>query len=672
VTAALSEDLARTIRSQGEPIDHLTTSIDGEPHLVFYKRLNPGSQLAPAFQVCLYPLGDALAHQQEIRWQIIGAGLLVTLIGFGASHFISGRFSAPVERLAEDSAANVEQRERAEAALELTEQKYRSIFENAVEGIFLLAPDGRFLSANPALARIFGFQTTPELVAKLDDPEHQLYAEPERLAQFLRAAAEGAVANFETELILPGGRKIWVSQNARAVRNSDGTLLHFEGTLEDITDRKRAADELLALNAELHSALATLNSAQQQVIQQERLRALGQMASGIAHDFNNTLMPILGFCELLLLSPALLGDRQKACRYLETIQTAAKDAASVVSRLREFYRPSKNDREFAPVNLKRLVEQAITLTKPKWKDQAQANGATVEVVLDLDPVPPVSGEESGLREVLTNLIFNAVDAMPNGGTLTVRTKRRGDTAALEVADTGTGMSEEVRQRCLDPFFSTKGERGTGLGLSMVFGIIQRHSGLLDLQSELGKGTTFIITLPLQEAATAAPVSAPIRKPTRALRVLVVDDEAPVRDTLGAVLAIDGTRGGICDRRRGWLAALRCVALRSRGHRQGNARHEWRSDGSGDQTRCAHDTNHPFDRLSGCFTTRASFPEWTFWQASRSEFPRCVKPLPPPCKPHEKVALSDPAHLRLWCGASDRAGRIVRSRFGASQGERVRW
>ncbi len=263
------------------------------------------------------------------------------------------------------------------------------------------------------------------------------------------------------------------------------------------------------------------------------------MASGIAHDFNNALVPILGFSELLLLSPAVLADRQKTAKYLETIQTAAKDAASVVSRLREFYRPNKDDREFAPVSLKRLVEQSITLTKPKWKDQAQASGATIEIALELEPVPAVAGEESALREVLTNLIFNAVDAMPGGGTITLRTRRNGDFATLEVSDTGTGMSEETRTRCLEPFYSTKGERGTGLGLSMVFGIVQRHSGSLDLRSELGKGTTFIIKLPLQEPGAERDLEKPVRIAQRSLRVLVVDDEAPVRDTLAAVLATEG-------------------------------------------------------------------------------------------------------------------------------------
>jgi CheY-like chemotaxis protein len=154
-------------------------------------------------------------------------------------------------------------------------------------------------------------------------------------------------------------------------------------------------------------------------------------------------------------------------------------------------------------------------------------------------VPPVAGEESPLREALTNLIFNAVDAMPGGGTLTVRTRRQGETCIFEIADTGTGMTEEVRQRCLEPFFSTKGEHGTGLGLAMVFGIVQRHGGSLDIYSTPGQGTTFSVKLPLMSASGNHVAEAKATRPTRALRILVVDDEAPVRDTLAAILAADG-------------------------------------------------------------------------------------------------------------------------------------
>jgi signal transduction histidine kinase len=400
--------------------DPLPISLAGRaPYLIFTQWLNPQSKFPPAELICLYSLADAVAEQQHLRWEILGAGSLLLCAGLGASHLLAAKLSVPVEKLAVVSAEQRAGRERAEAELE-------------------------------------------------------------------------------------------------------------------------AANEVLvARNAELQVALATLKTTQQHVIQQERLRALGQMASGIAHDFNNALVPILGFCELLQIRPDILADRVKAMSYLETIQTAAKDAASVVSRLREFYRADKGEKPFAPVNLKRLLEQTITLTRPKWKEQAQAAGVHIDVSLDLQPVPPIAGEESALREVLTNLVFNAVDAMPVGGRLTLRTRREGNSAVMEVSDSGTGMTEEVRKRCLEPFFSTKGEHGTGLGLSMVFGIVQRHSGSLDILSEPGVGTSFVIKLPLMDAIVGHADDAPLGKPARGLRILVVDDEAPVRDTLAAVLAADG-------------------------------------------------------------------------------------------------------------------------------------
>ena len=300
--------------------------------------------------------------------------------------------------------------------------------------------------------------------------------------------------------------------------------------------------ELHTRNKELQCALADLKDAQQRVIQQERLTALGQMASGVAHDFNNALVPILGFSELLQISPNALDDRERAKSYISMIHTAAGDAANVVSRLRQFYRKQQEGDLFDAVDAGKLVTQVITLTQPKWKGQMQAAGVMIDIVKELGDVPPVRGDESALREVLTNLIFNAVDAMPMGGKITMRTRRDGNFALIEVADSGTGMTEEVRKRCLEPFFTTKGERGTGLGLSMVFGIIQRHTGTVEIESEVGKGTTFILRLPLQrmnDTVTAAAADA--GEALRSLGILVVDDEPQVREFISAALTGDGHR-----------------------------------------------------------------------------------------------------------------------------------
>ena len=338
----------------------------------------------------------------------------------------------------------------------------------------------------------------------------------------------------------------------------DGNLL--SRAVRYAIERKRAEEALQESNRRLEEALAELKATQQQVLQQERLRALGQMASGIAHDFNNALSPIMGYSDLLLDVPEHFDDKEKVTRYLRIINTASQDAASVVRRLREFYRVREDDEISVPVNVNHLVEQVITLTQPRWKDQALASGITIGIKTDLEQLPLVAGNEAEIREVLTNLIFNAVDAIPKSGTITFRTRSNGDHVVLEVSDTGTGMTDEVRQRCLEPFFSTKGQRGTGLGLSMVYGIIQRHYGKLAIESAPGQGTTFIIHLPLHTGQAVEDRSQEPDAPARPLRVLVVDDEPPVREVVTAYLTGDGHsvetatdgRGGLEKFLAGWF------------------------------------------------------------------------------------------------------------------------
>ena len=309
----------------------------------------------------------------------------------------------------------------------------------------------------------------------------------------------------------------------------------------DLAERKRAETSLRETNASLERALSNLQNAQQQMVQQERLRALGQMASGIAHDFNNTLSPIMGFSELLLIAPQLSADPAQLKEYLHTINLAAKDAAKIVSRLREFYRPRLDADITGIVDLNRLVEQSVKLSQPKWKDQALANGVAIEIKTELASVPPVAGHESELREVLTNLVFNAVDAMSKSGSITLRTKVDGDHVRLEVSDTGTGMTEEVRQRCLEPFFSTKGEKGSGLGLAMVYGIIKRLRGTIDIASAVGVGTTFSLRLPIQAQQEAGQKQDGNNLAGVRLQILVVDDDPLVGRVTGEYLRVAGHR-----------------------------------------------------------------------------------------------------------------------------------
>ena len=311
---------------------------------------------------------------------------------------------------------------------------------------------------------------------------------------------------------------------------------------------RRAHDELerrvqertaaLAEGAEqLKKSLDQLRRAQDQMVQQERLSALGRMASGIAHDFNNALSPIVALSEQLLTpSPAI---QEKSQEYLRLIHLAAKDSCAVVRRLREFYRYRDENDVFTPVNLNELIRHVELLTKPRWKTQALGRGAFIQFVTKLQPLPPVSGNESELREMLANLVFNAVDAIPEHGTISLRTFCRTETVILQISDTGTGMTDDVRMHCMEPFYTTKDQHGTGLGLAMVCGTVRRHGGEIDIQSAAGGGTTITISL---AARKAAPEPEPMRQPARppgCLAILAVDDEELIREVLMVVLSEDG-------------------------------------------------------------------------------------------------------------------------------------
>jgi signal transduction histidine kinase len=310
----------------------------------------------------------------------------------------------------------------------------------------------------------------------------------------------------------------------------------------EIQNSNRALElKVTERTAELKSALAELKDSQHQVVQQERLRAFGEMAGGVVHDFNNSLMSIIGYSDLLLQDESMANDKPLLRQYLTTINTAGRDASHVVSRLRDFYRPREVSDVFAALEVNDLIEEIVPLTKPKWHGKALETGRAIRIELELEKVPIVFGNGTELREVLTNLLFNAVDAMPNGGVITLRSRTLKDAVRIEVADTGTGMTDEVRERCMEPFFSTKAENGTGLGLAMVSGIIRRHDGTLDIESAVGRGTTFHLTLPCHRSQPAQKEEEVRLTLDRSLRVLVVDDEPHPREVVTQYLRSDGHR-----------------------------------------------------------------------------------------------------------------------------------
>ncbi|HWS67071.1 MAG TPA: PAS domain S-box protein [Steroidobacteraceae bacterium] len=302
---------------------------------------------------------------------------------------------------------------------------------------------------------------------------------------------------------------------------------------------------LAANQAEIHGALQRayddLRQTQQAVLQQERLRALGEMASGIAHDINNALSPMALYTDALLEREKQLSARSRG--YLQVIQRAIDDVAQTVARMREFYRHRDPQLALAPIQMNRLVEQVIDLTRARWSDIPQQIGVVIQIERDLlTELPDFMGVESEVRDALTNLMFNAIDAMPAGGVMTLRTGSAPDDAGIyvEVCDTGIGMDEDTRLHCLEPFFTTKGERGTGLGLAMVYGMVQRHSADIDIRSMDGIGTTVRLSFSRRSASTplASESAAPLPSLPR-LRILVVDDDPLLLKSLRDILEGDG-------------------------------------------------------------------------------------------------------------------------------------
>jgi signal transduction histidine kinase/ActR/RegA family two-component response regulator/uncharacterized membrane protein affecting hemolysin expression len=323
--------------------------------------------------------------------------------------------------------------------------------------------------------------------------------------------------------------------------------------LRQLSEHVALASHQSRLYGALQQAYNDLRQSQHAVMQQERLRALGQMASGIAHDINNAISPVSLYTESLLEREPGLSDRARS--YLTTIQRAIEDVARTVARMREFYREREAQLTLERVEINRAVRQVVELTKPRWSDLPQQRGVMVDLQMQLaESLPEVMGAEHEIRDALTNLIFNAVDAMASGGTLLVRTRvgtvsGRPDHVVIEVSDSGVGMDEDTRRRCLEPFYTTKGERGTGLGLAMVYGMIQRHSAEIEIESALGQGTTVRMSFPAYtSSAVSTTMLTKVEVITRRLRILLVDDDPLLIKSLQDTLQEDGhvitaTHGG---------------------------------------------------------------------------------------------------------------------------------
>ena len=292
--------------------------------------------------------------------------------------------------------------------------------------------------------------------------------------------------------------------------------------------------------AELNHYIAEQKRIREQFTQIEKMSALGELASGVAHDFNNTLAGILGRAQLMQDTR----DPRKIEAGLNIIIKTAKDGAKTVKRIQDFAR-QRRDHDFQLIDVRQLLFDVAEITRPRWKNRSEAANIHINLEMHCPHDLMITGDESEMREVLVNLVFNAVDAMPKGGELVLSARKAKDAIEISVGDTGTGMTEEVRMRVFDPFFTTKDHLGMGLGLAVSYGIIRRHEGTVDVESQLGIGSTFRIRLPIPTATEAAlttqsrfTLPATRAKSTRP-RILVVDDEEHVRDLLHDILKTEG-------------------------------------------------------------------------------------------------------------------------------------
>ena len=388
-----------------------------------------------------------------------------------------------------------------------TKRSLEQMVRSAGDAIISIDRRGTITGWNPAAERIFGWSAQEAIGRSL------VGTFPAEYEQAARHALTGVRPASTFDL---------------TAKRADGKMLTLAVTLSGVPGREGRVEGLLAIVRDMTSQ----RELETQMHQSEKLTALGQVAGGIAHDFNNLLQAILGYSQLMSKN---LQNTDVVRRGLSVIETAAVGGAETVRRIQKFAR-LRPDEPFVSVELNQVVHDSVAITRPRWEERVAKGGVPLRLDLRLTPLPTVMGRPSELNEVITNLILNAIDAMPQGGTLGIHTRPEGDEhVVLTVADTGVGMAEHVRKRIFDPFFTTKGEVGTGLGLSVSYSIIQRHGGEMRAESQPGRGTTFTIVLPVG-AVDRAQASEGAEEPgSRHGRILLVDNELPVMTVLGDML-----------------------------------------------------------------------------------------------------------------------------------------
>ena len=428
------------------------------------------------------------------------------------------------------SIRDITERKKFEDALKRSEEKYQNLIENANDAVISINKDGIIVTLNKKAEEMYGY------------------------------AREELLGNSVLLLVSPHRREDQKKtlEKLKTITKVEG----FKRTLETIAfgkDGKEFPVETSMFDSEIHGEyiltsfirdISARKKMEQKLLQSEKLKSLGELSGGVAHDFNNVLAAILGRVQLLkmqLNSPVGKEEKRKSVfelkKGLEIIEKASLDGAETVRRIQEFSRRRTDDRDFTRVGINELLDNALEFTRVRWKNQAESKGIKVNIKKELSPLTPTLGSSSEIREVFTNLINNAIDAMPQGGEIRVESFMDDTIAVIRISDTGKGIPKNIKDRVFDPFFTTKGPQFTGLGLSVSYGIINRHHGTITVDSVEGEGTTFIVRFPITKEIDQGNVKdekvISIKKKQKKARILVIEDEEDVRQLLKDILTNAG-------------------------------------------------------------------------------------------------------------------------------------
>ena len=418
---------------------------------------------------------------------------------------------------------DITERKQVREALKKSEEMYHNLIEFANVGI-IVSEKNRIMHVNKNAEEIYGY-SKEELIGQSPSilvPEKYRKKHKKVLDKTLKKDKEIKTIH-EEEGIRKDGTVFPLEISFTLTQPQENTII---AVMRDITERKKMETQLA---------------------QSEKLKSLGELSGGVAHDFNNVLAAILGRVQLLKMQfkpPSGKQEKRKSMldliKSLDIIERASLDGAETVRRIQEFSRKRVDDKEFAKIDINELVDNALDFTKMRWKNDAESKGIKITIQKEFSPLPPTSGSASELREVFTNLINNAIDAMPKGGCIKIKTFKENGHISITIEDTGVGISEVIRNRIFDPFFTTKGVQSTGLGMSVSYGIINRHGGTIGVDSVEGKGTTFAITLPISDnIRVGKEKTKPIPEEKRKSTILVIEDEEEVRNLLADILIENG-------------------------------------------------------------------------------------------------------------------------------------